>query len=999
MKLKFIDQEYQTDAVNAIVDIFDGAKIKESIFTIDISNTKEYNPDFVETVEGMKYELGYANKLSLDDYELLANVRKIQERNKIKKSNDIHKRNFTIEMETGTGKTYVYTKTILELNKKYGFTKFIIVVPSIAIKEGVNKSFEITKDHFKTKYENVIYQYFVYDSSKLNQIKTFATSTEIQVMIINIDAFRKSFTDIDKESKANLIHRESEKLEGNKPIDLIASTNPIVIIDEPQSVDNTPKSKEAIKSLNPLFTLRYSATHKEVYNLMYRLTPVDAYQENLVKKIEVSSLKSDEISAKPYIKLISVSDKNGYSGKAEINYKSKDGSISKKEVTIKFGEDLWEKSNEVDYYKDNGYIVDDIDCFEDEQSITFINGIRLRKGEAIGIVDDDSIKRAQIRETIIRHLEKERHYSKKGIKVLSLFFIDRVDNYRIYDNQGNSQKGKYAIWFEEEYERLINGAYKDVREKNPNLIFDKERVHDGYFSVDKKNNIRDTKGDSAADESTYELIMKDKEKLLSQEEPLRFIFSHSALKEGWDNPNVFQVCTLIESKDTFTKRQKIGRGLRICVNQQGERVGESKYNVLTIIANESYKDFASTLQKELETEAGYKFGIVEDISFAGLDYESIYGQTTVLSQENSAEIFNYLKQNKYIKSNGKVEDKFFKDVNKNTFLLPAKYQNFQTKIIDAIFQLSKTIEIKDTEGKVPVKLNKQVYLSDTFKELWNKIKYKTLYSVNMNIDKLIEDSIIKIKEMPKIESERIHREISRLDIVSSGVVREESVRYANLGSLNEYEDIHYPDVIRRLQDATGLLRRTIIKILKESGRIDDFYTNPETFIRTVSSILNHVKKINLSEGLQYHKSDEYYVQQEIFDDTELYGYRDLNILDISDEKNVFDHVIFDSVIEKQFAIDAEADEDVILYAKLPSKFKIETPFGGYNPDWAVVLQTSNSEHKLYFIAETKGSEDELSRRIDENNKILCGRKHFEVVDNDIKYEVIKEFRKLKEVYK
>jgi len=994
MKLKFIDQQYQTDAVESIVNIFEGSKVKDSLFTIDISKGLTDLTDSRLEGEGVTYELGYANKLHLDNFELLQNVRKIQEKNGILKSTDINGRNFTIEMETGTGKTYVYTKTILELHKRYGFTKFIIVVPSIAIKEGVYKSFQITEEHFKLRYDNDIYNYFVYDSSKLTQIQTFATSSNIEIMIINIDAFRKSFDDPEKETKANIIHRASDKLSGNKPIDLIASTNPIVIIDEPQSVDNTKKAKEAIKSLNPMCTLRYSATHRELYNLMYKLTPVDAYQENLVKHIEVSSLQSDETTAKPYVKLISINDKNGYTAKLEINMLNKDGSISKGTVTTKINEDLWEKSGGVDYYKDMNYILDDIGTFEDVDYVYFANGITVNKGEAIGEINQDAIKRAQIRETIELHLKKEETYLKQGIKVLSLFFIDQVDKYRVYDNN-QAQKGIYATWFEEEFTKLINGRFKRLKDAySSKLSFDPEKVHDGYFSVDNKGRVKDTRGDSIADESTYELIMRDKERLLSIEEPIRFIFSHSALKEGWDNPNVFQVCTLVETKDTMTKRQKIGRGLRICVNQDGDRINEPKFNILSVVANESYKDFASSLQKELESDAGYKFGVIEKVSFAGIEITTAYGAELSLSQEDSAQIYAHLKQNGYLKANGKVEEKFFIDVQNEEFKVQEEYAVFQDKIIFTIKKLSREIEIKDANAKVKVNINKKIFLSDAFKDMWNRIRRKTLYSVDMDLDRFKNEAIDKLKSMPKILPEKIERERTKLNITGAGVIQEGSTRYGTVGDINEFDPITYPDFIRRLQDATHLMRLTIIEIIKESGRLSEFYDNPESFIKNVSSILNQVKKSNLSKGLKYYQSDEYFVQEDVFDDTELFGYKDKNVIDISDEKNVYDHVIFDSAIEKQFAIDAEDDEDVVLYAKLPRKFVVDTPFGNYNPDWVVVIQSSG-EDKLYFVAETKGSEknDELRER--ENNKILCGRKHFEVLEADVKFEVVSKLKSLK----
>ena len=536
MKLKFVDQQYQTDAVNAICDIFDGQQRQDSPFTIDMSLTSEYSSLFLEKTS-FNYEMGHGNKLNLSDYSLLQNVRQIQETNDIQMSENINGRNFTIEMETGTGKTFVYTKTILELNKRYGFTKFIIVVPSIAIKEGVNNSILATREYFEDKYDHVVYDSFVYNSKHPDIIRDFAMSTDIQIMIINIDAFRK---DVDEENpkKGNIINRESEKLSGNKPIDLIASTNPIVIEDEPQSIDNTEKAKAAIRKLNPLCILRYSATHKELYNLMYRLTPVDAYQQGLVKHIEVASVMNNDATAKAYVKLFSVDSKT-YTARLEISvFNKKTGGIEKKAVKVRNNDDLWELSKEVDYYKDQNYIVDNIDCFEGEECVAFKNGETVHIGEAIGEINDEAIKRAQIRQTIEMHLDKETHLVKRGIKVLSLFFIDEVKNYRDYDREDG--KGKYALWFEEEYAKAVsNPKYKKLFETyGDKLSRDPQAVHDGYFSKDGKGRLKNStgKGISSDDETTYELIMQRKEELLSFDEPVRFIFSHSALKEGWDNP-------------------------------------------------------------------------------------------------------------------------------------------------------------------------------------------------------------------------------------------------------------------------------------------------------------------------------------------------------------------------------------------------------------------------------------------------------------------------------
>lgn len=999
MKLKFVDQPYQTDAVNAICDIFDGCEVKDSLFTVEVTSFDEKHSNFDKLTLALKegsddYYIGHSNKMTIDDFTMLENVQNIQERNDIQMSKSLQKRNFTIEMETGTGKTYVYTKTILEMNKRYGFTKFIIVVPSIAIKEGVYSSLNATKEHFMEKYDNVVYNYFVYDSNHLERIREFATSTNIEIMIINIDAFRKSFTDPSKETKANLIHRASDRLNGNKPIDLIAGTNPIVIIDEPQSVDGTKKSKEAIASLNPLCTLRYSATHKELYNLMYRLTPVDAYQENLVKHIEVASITSNDASTKPYVKLLSVSDKNGYSCRLEIYVNNKKtGVIDKKVVTAKTKDDLWELSNEVDYYKDRGYIVDNIDCFQEEESVSFSNGEFLNIGEVIGNVDDSTMKKAQIRQTIEMHLNKELHYTKRGIKVLSLFFIDEVSKYRDYSRE--DEKGDYQRWFEEEYAKLINfPKYRILREKYGNYIStDPSLVHDGYFAQDGKGRVKNSNGTTNDDETTYQLIMKDKERLLSFEEPIRFIFSHSALKEGWDNPNVFQVCTLVETKDTMTKRQKIGRGLRICVNQDGERVLDTRYNTLSVIANESYKEFASTLQKELESD-NFKFGIIEPVSFTGIAVKQHDGSLVELTQKESEEIFNYLVENEYMTSKGKITNKYHQDKYEDKFVLPGQYESFTPKVMKRIDNLSREIEIKDASTKVPVRLNKEVQLSPEFIALWDKIKQKTVYTINMDMNKLKNEAIEQIKNMPRIRPDKIDAQITNVDITKKGVI-DKGHQIKDLGAVYEYESMNYPDFIRRLQDSTDLMRKTIIEIIVKSGRLEEFYINPEEWIKQVSKILLSVKKENLTDGIKYEKVDDYYEQDFIFNDEELYGYKNRNVLDVKSDKNIYDHVIYDSEIERKFAVDAENDDNVLLYAKLPSSFKIDTPIGNYNPDWVVVLNTDGGE-KVYFVAETKGTDIIEDLKPSERRKINCGIKHFEVIDTGIKYEVVKELKSLKD---
>ncbi len=996
MKLKFIEQQYQTDAVNAIVDIFEGSEVKDSLFTIDTSADLP-NQEYGLEGEGVTYVLGHANKLTLDDYEILNNVRNIQERNKILKSTKLASRNFTIEMETGTGKTYVYTKTILELNKKYGFTKFIIVVPSIAIKEGVSKSFEITKEHFMQKYDNVNYNSFVYDSSKLDDIRSFAVNTNIEIMIINIQAFNKSFSE---RSSANIIHRDSDRLSGNKPIDLIAGTNPIVIIDEPQSVDNTTKAKEAINTLNPMVILRYSATHKELYNLMYRLSPVDAFQKKLVKGIEVSSITGAETTEKGYVKLVKVIEGPPNTAKVEIFSKRKDGSKEHKTITVKVGSDLWDASKYLDDYKDQNYIVEDIDATPGEENILFANGDLLHLGVAVGAINEEALKRAQIADTIKHHLRKEIKHVKKNIKVLSLIFIDKVSNYREYDSQGNPIKGKYAIWFEEEYDRLLNTTFKNYKEILPDYYkYSGSDLHDGYFSIDKKNRVKDTNGDSNDDISTYARIMQEKERLLSLDDNLRFIFSHSALKEGWDNPNVFQVCTLVETQDTMTKRQKIGRGLRLCVNNDGDRVFDHKINTLTVIANESYKEFSESLQKEFEKEAGYKFGIVDQVSFVEIVSIDDEGVERKLSQKESTTLYKHLIELGYINgSTNKATSKFYEDVLNNQFELSDEFNSVKDQVKDKIEELSKEIQIKNANDKVKVHFKNDHELPEAFVEMWKKINKKTTYSIQMDINNFtracIKDLVDKFNRNP-IKKIKVETENVKLAITRKGVEIDGSIARTTVGNVQDFEKTRKPDLIRRIQEATGITRKSIIEILSGIKKIEYFNNNPEVFIKEVISSINYNKKKFMADsGLVYTKTGEEYDLSLIFDDDELYAYVGKNAFELDSEKYIYDFVIYDSDTEKKFAEDAEYDDDVLMYAKLPVSFKIKTPYGNYSPDWMVVLRSDEGK-KLYFIAETKGSVNREQLRGMEDAKIISAYKHFEALKEDVSFKQVHSLNGLK----
>jgi len=986
MKLKFIsDQQYQLDAVSSITDIFQGQAIVQANFSVPAS--MENGP---QRELQFQNELGYANKLSLLDDELLKNVNQIQLRNGLPRSTDIQGRNFTVEMETGTGKTYVYIRTIYELNKLYGFTKFIIVVPSVAIREGVNKSLEIMESHFKSLYDGTNCDFFIYDSSKLGQLRTFATSSEIQIMIINIDAFRKSFVDPERPDKANIIHREHDRMNGRRPIEFIQQTNPVVIIDEPQSVDRTDKAKEAIASLNPLFILRYSATHIETYNLMYRLGPVDAYQQRLVKEIIVDSIKDADDYNRPYIRLVSVKKTSGFQAVLELDIKNASGIVHRKQKTVKVGQDLYDLSGEREIY--SGYIINNIDCYPGNESVEFTNGIFLALGQEIGNIGEDDIKRGQISATIKHHLDRELRLLPKGIKVLSLFFIDRVDNYRFYDQEGNPHKGKYALMFEEEYAKLIKlPKYHTLfNDHNYMLNEDPAAVHDGYFSIDRKGRIKDTKGDTQADHDTYNLIMKEKEKLLSFETPLRFIFSHSALKEGWDNPNVFQICTLIESKETLSRRQKIGRGLRLCVNQEGERVSDPQINTLSVMANESFAEFAENLQYEIETEIGYKFGVIEKHAFATISYTNDSGEIENLGYEASENLWGFLLEEDFIYNTGKVKQTLKDKIANDTFTVPEKYKHVEQEIKQVIRKSLNKLPIRNHDDEITAKINKRIYLGPEFESLWDRIKYRTTYSIAMDIDKLVENCVTAIKRMPVIPKIRLIQESARIDIKQSGV----SGELVNVKVIDQIEIKHpLPDILRYLQDETKLTRRTLVKILLAAGRFEDFNNNPQKFIESVSEIIKQNMKQLIADGIKYEKIDglEFY-RQELFEMNELKGYLSSNAVKV--EKAVYDHLVLDSDIEKKFAHMLELDDDVKVYTKLPPKFQIETPIGNYNPDWAVLVDKDGIE-KLYFVIETKGSTDPTQLKLFEEYKIQCGRKHFAALDTGVIYDVESEYEEWK----
>lgn len=991
MKIKFEeDLAYQLEAINSITDIFSGQNSNKTLFTVERkSGTLNFG-----TVEN---ELGIGNGLLLFPEEILENLNNIQLRNGLPKTKTLKKDNynFSVEMETGTGKTYVYLRTIMELNKKYGFTKFIIVVPSIAIKEGVYKTLEITKEHFKSLYDNVPYDYFIYDSKKMDMIRNFAVNDTIQIMVITIDAFNKD---------SNIINQERDQANGYRPIDYIRQCNPIVIIDEPQNME-TDTAKKAISQLNPLCTLRYSATHKDRYNPVFKLDSIDAYEKQLVKQIEVATVGVTRNANTEYIKLTNVkASKSGISAKLELDVKS-GNSVKRKEVTIKLGDYLNEKTKRSIY---DGYIVNEITYVEEDQSKSFVDlgKVKLTLGQVNGGENPDVIKRLQIRKTIQEHFDKQKRLKNRGIKVLSLFFIDKVANYRTYDTEtGEVQKGKYALMFEEEYNKLLElPEYQEMGELSVPFHQRASLAHDGYFSADKKKSKsgkeyfeeKDTKGNTNADNDTFNKIMRDKEKLLSFDEPLSFIFSHSALKEGWDNPNVFQICTLNETTSEMKKRQEIGRGLRIAVNQKGERVRGFDVNTLTVMANESYEQFVDSLQKEMEDDEKIKFGRIESCIFANIVEKIENGEERYLGHENSEKLHKFLIEKEYIDEEGNAKDKLKADLKDNRLIIPQEFEYIRPAIEKKLKSSAGKLIIKNADNKKKITVNKEVLLNKNFSELWEKIKYKTTYKVKFDSNKLIEKCAKVMHDSLSIKDEKYIFTKKRLELTHGGI--EEGFSTSEDSRIDFRVKYKLPDIITYLQNETNLTRKSIVEILVKSNTLEDFKKNPQLYLEEATNIIRRTMKSFIVDGIKYEKigSGEFY-SQDLFETEDLFGYLkdELNKEGdmVASTKSPYESLVLDSDIERNFALELEKNKNVKVYAKLPSWFKIPTPLGNYNPDWAVLIKTgeANDEEKLYFVVETKGSIFEEERREVENLKIKCGKKHFETVSEDVKFEVTNNF--------
>ncbi|MCT0203613.1 DEAD/DEAH box helicase family protein [Synechococcus sp. CS-602] len=999
MKLHFEPNlDYQLQAIEGVCDLFHGQETCRTEFTV----TRESASGQLSLLEN---DLGIGNRLTLLDDQLLSNLHAIQLRHGLAPSASLISGDFTVEMETGTGKTYVYLRTIFELNKRYGFTKFVIVVPSVAIKEGVYHTIETTAEHLKGLYAGAPFDFFIYDSAKLGQVRNFATSSHIQIMVMTVGAINK-FGDEQqvqteemnkaarREKSTNVMYRPSEQTGGEKPINLIQSTRPILIVDEPQSVEGglDGKGKKAMERMNPLCNLRYSATPKQAHHMVFKLDAVDAYERKLVKQIEVAAASVEGCHNKPFVRLLSVSNKRGViTAKVELDMQAGSG-VVRREISVQDG-DLLEMTTQRAVYHD--FRVGEIRVAKGTEFLELRypgDESFLHIGETYGDVEPLAIQRQMIKRTIKEHLDKEMRLRPQGIKVLSLFFIDVVDKYRQYDTEGNRVNGDYARIFEEEYRRLANHPDYQTLFQEVDLTTTAEEVHDGYFSIDKKKvggktveMFKDSRGEGTtkADDDTYNLIMRDKEKLLSLDTPLKFIFSHSALREGWDNPNVFQICTLREMATEQLRRQTIGRGLRLCVNQQGERLRGFEINTLTVIATESYQQFAENLQKEIETDTGIRFGIVEAYQFAGISTTGADGQQAPLGIDQSKQLWASLKSAGFVNAQGKVQDALRTALKNDTLTLPEPFAAQLPQVKEILRKLAGRLEIKNADERRHLKSRQAVLQGGDFKALWDRIKHKTTYRVQFDNEALLATCIKALAEAPPIARTRLQWRKADIAIGRSGVDATEKSEAAPVTLVES--DIELPDILTDLQDKTSLTRRSIYRILVESKRLDDFKRNPQQFIELAAEIIKRSMGMALVDGIKYQRigDDSYYAQQ-LFESQELSGYLK-SMIDAN--KSIHEQVIYQSDTERTFAEDLEKNEAIKVYAKLPAWFKISTPLGPYNPDWAVLVDKPEGE-RLYLVVETKSSlfTDDLRDR--ESAKINCGKAHFKAIaagDNPAQY--------------
>ena len=1014
MRIRYKHQKFQADAAKAVVDVFAGQPYKTPSYMMDRgSGTFQI---------GLNEEddyTGWSNQRiipELNDQLILEHLQKIQRANQIAPSSKLEGRadgyNLTIEMETGVGKTYTYIKTMYELNRAYGWSKFIIVVPSIAIREGVYKSFEMTQEHFAEEYGKKI-RFFIYNSSQLTEIDRFASDSSINVMIINSQAFNAKGKD------ARRIYMKLDEFRSRRPIDIIAKTNPILIIDEPQSVEGK-QTKERLKEFHPLLTLRYSATHKSdsIYNMVYRLDAMEAYNKRLVKKIAVKGItETGSTATTSYVYLESINlSKSDPTATIQFDVKQANGTKPKSRI-VKIGDNLYDYSNGLEEYKE-GFVVKSIDGRDD--SVEFLNGIKLFAGDVIGKVDEDQLRRIQIRETILSHIQRERQLFYKGIKVLSLFFIDEVANYRQYDAAGQPVNGKYATMFEEEYEDIISSLQLSIGEddyiKYLNSI-KASKTHAGYFSVDGKGKMINSKvgrkETTSDDVSAYELIMKNKELLLDRDpkrSPVRFIFSHSALREGWDNPNVFQICTLKQSSSDVRKRQEVGRGLRLCVNQDGERMDTNalgndvhNVNVLTVIASESYDSFAKGLQTEMADAVADRPRAVTADLFIGKVIKDAQGNEQVIDSDTAHAIHFDMIVNGYIDRKGVLTDKYYEDKANGEIKVAEEVADSAAaviEIVDSIYDPKSLQPENARSNNVELQVDDEKLAMPEFKALWSKINAKSVYVVDFDTDELIRKSIASLdsklhvsKIYFKVESGAMDTIKSKDDLLSgASFVKEESASYGV--TVTSSSNVKY-DLVGKLVDETGLTRKAIIAILQgiQPAVFNQFKDNPEEFILKAASLINDQKATAIIEHITYDVLDERY-GTDVFTDPTIKGKLGVNAMKA--KKHLYDHIVYNSSNERDFATDLDINVDVAVYVKLPDGFYISTPVGHYNPDWAIAFYEGKVKH-IYFVAETKGSMNSMQLRLIEESKIHCAREHFKAISSgNVVYDVVDSYKSLLE---
>lgn len=1009
MKLQFKHQKFQADAAKAVVDVFAGQPYLTPSYMMDRGSGY-----YQQTLTEEEDFTGWSNQKivpELNDRLILEHINTIQRANQIKPSMKLEGRfNLTIEMETGVGKTYTYIKTMYELNRAYGWSKFIIVVPSIAIREGVYKSFQVTQEHFAEEYGKKI-RFFIYNSTQLTEIDRFASDNSINVMIINSQAFNAKGKD------ARRIYMKLDEFRSRRPIDIIAKTNPIMIIDEPQSVEGK-QTKENLKQFNPLMTLRYSATHKSdsIYNMIYRLDAMEAYNKRLVKKIAVKGItESGSTATESYIYLESINlSKAAPTATIQFDMKGAIG-IRKITRTVSEGYNLYDNSGQMEEYK-QGFVVSRIDGRDD--SVEFINGIKLYAGDVIGKVSEDQLRRIQIRETILSHIQRERELFYRGIKVLSLFFIDEVAKYKQYDAAGQPMNGSYAEMFEEEYKDVISnlqiGMGEDDYMKYLSAI-SADKTHAGYFSIDKKGKMIDSKvarkETTTDDVDAYDLIMKNKELLLDRnpkKSPVRFIFSHSALREGWDNPNVFQICTLKQSSSDVRKRQEVGRGLRLCVNQDGERMDANvlgndvhNVNVLTVIASESYDSFAKGLQNEIAEAVADRPKVVTAELFIGKVIKDDKGNEQVVDGDTGRAIHFDLIVNGYIDKKGVLTDKYYEDKANGELKVAEEVADSAASVIEIIDSIydSRTMQPENARSNnVELEVDESKLAMPEFKALWSKINSKSVYVVDFDTDELVRKSIDSLdrklrvsKIYFKVETGAMEQIKSKEELVSgASFVKEESASYGNVVAASF--NVKY-DLIGKLVDETGLTRKAVIQILQgiQPVTFNQFKNNPEEFIIKAAALINDEKATAIIEHITYDVMDDKY-GTDVFTDPTIKGRLDVNAMKA--KKHLYDHIVYDSSNEQAFATELDTNTNVAVYVKLPDGFYISTPVGHYNPDWAIAFYEGTVKH-IYFVAETKGSMNSMQLRLIEESKIHCAREHFKAISNgEVVYDVVDSYKTL-----